>query len=73
MLNWKPIWASLLAKALEGKNVMDLLLNVGLGSGAPAARSVVPAAISAAAEPKEEAKEDDDMVRSLAIRFISRY
>ncbi|GAO49034.1 hypothetical protein G7K_3195-t1 [Saitoella complicata NRRL Y-17804] len=32
----EPIWASLFAKALEGKDVKELLLNVG-GGGAPAA------------------------------------
>ncbi|KIJ98965.1 hypothetical protein K443DRAFT_680326 [Laccaria amethystina LaAM-08-1] len=66
----EPIWASLLAKALEGKNVKELLSNVGSGGGAPAAGGAVPAATAggAAAEaPKEEEKEeekeesDDDM------------
>ncbi|KNZ71926.1 60S acidic ribosomal protein P1-alpha 3 [Termitomyces sp. J132] len=66
----EPIWASLLAKALEGKNVKDLLSNVGSGGGAPAA-SAAPAAVGGAAPaaeaPKEEAKpekeeeSDDDM------------
>lgn len=66
----EPIWASLLAKALEGKNVKDLLSNVGSGGGAPAAGGAAPAAGGAAAadEPKAEEKEeekeesDDDMV-----------
>ncbi|KAF7325888.1 60S acidic ribosomal protein [Mycena kentingensis (nom. inval.)] len=66
----EPIWATLLAKALEGKNVKDLLSNVGSGGGAPAAGAAPAAAAggAAAAEaPKEEAKEeekeesDDDM------------
>ena len=69
----EPIWASLLAKALEGKNVKELLSNVGAGGAGPAA---APAAGGAAAggaaaeapkeeEKKEEEKEesDDDMVR----------
>ncbi|KAL4243678.1 ribosomal protein P1/P2 family protein [Abortiporus biennis] len=67
----EPIWATLLAKALEGKNVKDLLSNVG--AGAPAAGGVAAAAGGAAAggaaaeAPKEEEKEeekeesDDDM------------
>ena len=68
----EPIWASLLAKALEGKNVKDLLLNVGSGGGAPASGAAPAAAGGAAAaeapkeeEKKEEEKEesDDDMVR----------
>ncbi|KAG1766524.1 60s acidic ribosomal protein-domain-containing protein [Suillus placidus] len=64
-------WATLLAKALEGKNVKDLLSNVGAGGGAPAVGAPVAAAAGGAAaveapkeeEKKEEAKEesDDDM------------
>ncbi|KAG6877324.1 hypothetical protein C0993_008588 [Termitomyces sp. T159_Od127] len=66
----EPIWASLLAKALEGKNVKDLLSNVGSGGGAPAASAAPVAAAGgapAAEAPKEEAKpekeeeSDDDM------------
>ncbi|KAL1410043.1 hypothetical protein Q8F55_004045 [Vanrija albida] len=66
----EPIWASLLAKALDGKDIKALLTNVG-GGGAPAAGAVAggaPAAGGAAEaapveEKKEEAKEesDDDM------------
>lgn len=71
----ETIWASLLAKALEGKNVKDLLSNVGAGGGAPAVGAAPVAgggggapAAAAAEEAKEEAKEekeesDDDMVR----------
>jgi large subunit ribosomal protein LP1 len=65
----EPIWASLFAKALEGKDVKDLLSNVGSGGGAaaPAAGGGAAAAGGAAEEVKEEAKEeekeesDDDM------------
>ena len=57
---------------MEGKNVKDLLSNVGSGGGAPAA-GAVPAAVAAggapAEAPKEEEKKpekeeesDDDMV-----------
>ncbi|ORX91431.1 hypothetical protein K493DRAFT_330611 [Basidiobolus meristosporus CBS 931.73] len=55
----EPVWASLFAKALAGKNIGDLLMNVGSGGAAPAAA----AGAAAAAEEKEEAKEesDDDM------------
>jgi len=64
----EPIWATLLAKALEGKNVKELLSNVGSGGGAPAAGSSVPAASSGTAdaveaqkeELKEEEKEESD-------------
>jgi len=79
----EPIWATLLEKALAGKNVKELLLNVGAGGGAPAAGS---AAVAGGAggpaeeapkeeEKKEEEKEesDDDMVRFLADIFSRRY
>jgi large subunit ribosomal protein LP1 len=68
----EAIWASLLAKALDGKDVKELLTNVG-GGGAPAAGAAPAAAAGGAApaeekaeEKKEEAKEesDDDMVCS---------
>jgi large subunit ribosomal protein LP1 len=67
----EPIWATLLAKALEGRNVKELLSNVGSGGGAPAAVAATGAPAAAAAteaakeEEKEEKKEeesDEDMV-----------
>ncbi|KAH0366284.1 hypothetical protein KCU65_g5484, partial [Aureobasidium melanogenum] len=64
----EPIWTQLFAKALEGKDVKELLLNVGSGSGAAAAPAAGGAAAGAAdeaapAEEKAEEKEesDDDM------------
>ncbi|KAK7744566.1 hypothetical protein SLS53_003452 [Cytospora paraplurivora] len=64
----EPIWTSLFAKALEGKDVKDLLTNVGSGGGAaPAAGGAAAAAGGAAEETKEEEKveekeeSDDDM------------
>jgi large subunit ribosomal protein LP1 len=74
----EPIWATLLAKALEGKNVKDLLSNVGAGGGAPASGGGPAAAAGGAApeaakeeEKKEEEKEesDDDMVRFSSNRY----
>lgn len=70
----EPIWATLLAKALEGKNVKELLSNVGAGGGAPAASAPVGGAgASAVVEEKKEEKEeekeeesDGDMVRYCA-------
>ncbi|SMR60988.1 unnamed protein product [Zymoseptoria tritici ST99CH_1E4] len=62
----EPIWTSLFAKALEGKDVKELLLNVGSGGGAaPAAGAAAPAAAGGAAEAapeaaKEEEKEESD-------------
>ncbi|KIW31400.1 60S acidic ribosomal protein P1 [Cladophialophora immunda] len=59
----EPIWATLFAKALEGKDVKDMLLNVGSGGGAAAAAPAGGAAAggAAAAEeaPKEEEKEEE--------------
>ncbi|KAJ2997099.1 hypothetical protein NUW58_g763 [Xylaria curta] len=66
----EPIWTQLFAKALEGKDVKDLLSNVGSGGGAaagPAAGGAAAGGAAAADEPaaeeKEEEKEesDDDM------------
>lgn len=69
----ESIWANLLAKALEGKDIKELLLNVGAGGGAPAvgavsaggAASAAPEAEAPKEEEKKEEKEesDDDMVR----------
>jgi len=58
----EPIWTQLFAKALEGKDVKDLLLNVGSGGGAaaaPAAGGAAAADAGAAEETKEEAKEEE--------------
>jgi len=57
----EPIWTQLFAKALEGKDVKDLLLNVGSGGGGPAAPGGAVAAgdASAAAEEKKEEKEEE--------------
>ncbi|PGH07809.1 60S acidic ribosomal protein P1 [Blastomyces parvus] len=57
----EPIWSSLFAKALEGKDVKDLLLNVGSGGGAaPAAGGAAPVAAEAGgAEEKKEEKEEE--------------
>ncbi|RPA77590.1 ribosomal protein 60S [Ascobolus immersus RN42] len=65
----EPIWTSLFAKALEGKDVKDLLLNVGSGGGAAAAPggATAPGNAGGQAEEKVEEKEeekeesDDDM------------
>ncbi|KAI0081034.1 ribosomal protein 60S [Panus rudis PR-1116 ss-1] len=63
----EPIWASLLAKALEGKDVKELLSNVGAGGAAPAAGApgAAAAAGGAAAEaPKEEEKKEEEKEES---------
>jgi large subunit ribosomal protein LP1 len=58
----EPIWASLFAKALEGKDVKDMLLNVGSGGGAaaaaPAAGAPAGGGAEAAAPAEEEKKEE---------------
>ncbi|KAF2490892.1 ribosomal protein 60S [Lophium mytilinum] len=63
----EPIWTTLFAKALEGKDVKDLLLNVGSGGGAAASAPSGGAAAAGgaaddapAAEEKEEEKEESD-------------
>ncbi|KAG9292624.1 hypothetical protein G9A89_006996 [Geosiphon pyriformis] len=66
----EPVWANLFAKALEGKNVTDLLFNVGAGGGgAPATGGTGGgSATSGAADakpaeeekPKEEEQDESD-------------
>ena len=51
----EPIWATLFAKALEGKDVKDMLLNVGSGGGAAAAAPGAGAGGAAAGGAAEEA------------------
>ncbi|KAM3556258.1 hypothetical protein MY1884_005172 [Beauveria asiatica] len=56
----EPIWTTIFAKALEGKDVKELLVNVGSGGGAaPAAGGAAPAAGGATDAPAEEAKEEE--------------
>ncbi|KAJ5647665.1 60s acidic ribosomal protein-domain-containing protein [Penicillium lividum] len=63
----EPIWATIFAKALEGKDIKDMLTNVGsAGAAAPAAGAAAGGAAApaeAVAEEKVEEKEesDDDM------------
>ncbi|KAI5813087.1 50S ribosomal protein LP1 [Pyronema omphalodes] len=59
----EPIWASLFAKALEGKDLKEMLLNVGSGGAAPAAAAGAAssgAAAGGAAEAAEEKKEEKE-------------
>ncbi|KAJ5123338.1 Ribosomal protein 60S [Penicillium atrosanguineum] len=61
----EPIWATIFAKALEGKDVKDLLTNVGsagpaAAGGAPAAGGAAAPAEAAAEEKVEEKEESDD-------------
>ncbi|MCJ1361533.1 60S acidic ribosomal protein P1 [Acarospora aff. strigata] len=63
----EPIWTTLFAKALEGKDVKDMLLNVGSGGGAAAAPSGAAAggaAGDAPAEAKEEEKKEEEKEES---------
>jgi len=58
----EPIWTTLFSKALAGKDVKDLLLNVGSGAGAAAAPSGAGAPApggGAAPEDKKEEKEEE--------------
>ncbi|KAF9434590.1 60S acidic ribosomal protein P1 [Entomortierella beljakovae] len=59
------VWTTLFAKALDGKDVVGMLANIGAGGAAPAAGGAAPAAAAAekVEEKKEEPKEesDDDM------------
>jgi len=65
----EPIWTSIFAKALEGRNIGDMLMNVGSGGGGGGGGAAAAGGVAAAAteapkvEEKEEEKEesDDDM------------
>jgi len=63
----EPFWPGLFAKALEGRNIGDLISNVGsapaAGAAAPAAGGDAPAAGEEKKEEKKEESEasDDDM------------
>jgi large subunit ribosomal protein LP1 len=57
----EPIWSQLFAKALEGKDLKDMLTNVGSGGGAaaaPAAGGAAAGGEAAGAEEKKEEKEE---------------
>ncbi|KAF7291880.1 60S acidic ribosomal protein [Mycena indigotica] len=61
----EPIWATLLAKALEGKNVKDLLSTVGTASGTgPVAAASAPVQTESKQveeeKPASDAGEDSD-------------
>jgi len=55
----EPIWTTLFAKALEGKDVKDLLLNVGSGGGAAPAAAPSGGAAAAGGAAAEAAKEEE--------------
>jgi len=55
-VQFEPFWPSLFAKALEGRDIGDLISNVGAGGAAPAA--VATGGGGGAAE-VEEAKEEE--------------
>merc|ERR1712130_682300 len=61
-VNVEAFWPGLFAKALQGRNIGDLICNVGsapaAGGAAPAASADAPAA--AVEEKKEEKKESSD-------------
>merc|ERR1712133_222378 len=71
-VNVEAFWPGLFAKALQGRNIGDLICNVGsapaAGGAAPAAAAAASGDAPAAEEKKEEAKKeesesgsDDDM------------
>lgn len=65
----EPIWATLLAKALDGKNVKEILTNIGSGAGgaaaaAPAAAAAGGAAAAADAPAAEEKKKEEEKEES---------
>jgi len=67
-VTFQPYWPSIFARALNGKNLDDLITNSGGGAAAPAAAPAAGAAPAAASAPaaakkeekKEEPKEEED-------------
>merc|ERR1711991_1267237 len=55
----EPFWAGLFAKALEGRNIGELVANIGSASAAPAPAAASAAAPAAAEEKKEEKKKPE--------------
>ncbi|KAI5309486.1 hypothetical protein KEM55_003139 [Ascosphaera atra] len=56
----EPIWASIFAKALEGKDVKDVITNVGsVGAAAPAV-AATSASVEDSAQPQSEKKEEKE-------------
>ncbi|KAJ6566889.1 60s acidic ribosomal protein-domain-containing protein [Mycena capillaripes] len=57
----EPIWATLLSKALEGKNVKEMLSTIGVGSGpaAPSGAAAAPVTGATAASDEPAAPADD--------------
>lgn len=61
----EPIWPTLFAKALDGKDIGDLLMNIGSApAAAPAAGAGASAAAGGAAEAKEEKKKEEEKEES---------
>jgi large subunit ribosomal protein LP1 len=60
-LDVEPIWASIFAKALTGKNVADMIANVGSApAAAPAGGAAAGGAAAASEDKKEEAKKEEE-------------
>ena len=62
----EPIWATLLAKALEGKDVKELLTNVGGGGAAVAVAAPAAAGGAGAAEEAKEEKKEEEKEESVS-------
>lgn len=66
-MTYEPFWVGLFAKALAGKNIGDLIMNIGSGAGAaPAGGAAAPAggaaeAAAPAPEPEPESESEEDM------------
>merc|ERR1712168_237432 len=57
-VNVEAFWPGLFAKALEGRNIGDLICNVGSAPAAGGGGGAAPAADAGAAAPAEEKKEE---------------
>ncbi|KAJ7339314.1 60S acidic ribosomal protein P1 [Mycena albidolilacea] len=56
----EPIWATLLSKALKGKNIKDMLSTIGVSSGPAAPDAAIASTQDTAAKPVEDAAPASD-------------
>merc|ERR1712203_600194 len=79
-VNVEAFWPGLFAKALQGRNIGDLICNVGsapaAGGGAPAAAAGGDAAAAAPAEEKKEEKKEEsesDLMMTWDLDYLTNF
>ncbi len=75
-VNVQAYWPVLFAKFLEGKNVSEMLSNIGSSAAPAAASGAAPAAAPAAGkkeEPKKEEKKESESEGDMGFGFVNYY